>query len=94
MFSVVFKIYVTNWVFLIRGNYLRSGKVFLCPSNVGVCLWSNNFVQLTREYIALCMCICGLLFFMVLHVQNFQNWNENLTNIQFYSLAQEQWVVV
>ena len=61
-------------------------KYFYAPQ-MGVCLVTvsklHHFVQLTKEYIALSMCICGLLFFMVL--QNFLNWNENLTNIQFYS---------
>ena len=61
-------------------------KYFYAPQ-MGVCLVTvsklHHFVRLTREYIALYMCTCGLLFFMEL--QNFQNWDGNLANIQFYS---------
>ena len=60
-------------------------KYFYAPQ-MGVCLVTvsklHHFVRLTKEYIALYMSICSLLFFMVL--QNFQNWNGNRTNIQFY----------
>ena len=55
-------------------------KYFYAPQ-MGVCLVTiskiHHFVLPTGEYIALYMCICGQLFFIVL--QNFQNWNGNLT---------------
>ena len=58
-------------------------KYFYAPQMYVTVSKLHHFVRLTREYIALYMCICGLLFFML--QQNFQNWNGNLTNTQFYS---------
>ena len=70
-------------------------KYFYAPQ-MGVCLVTvsklHQFVQLTREYIGLYMCICCLLFFMDL--QNFRIGMEILQTFNSIQIAQEQTVVV